>query len=206
MEFAIECGWVRDESTCMAWLSGLIAHSLATFELPVLHCFMQGWELFFQESSEQNFLALQACSDDYIASRETAELPAETLQMGYSLKQLFQQFDDLPPLFTHAAARFKSPCFPALWAGLSCHWKIPPDQAINGYAFAWLENQTLAAMKTIPLGQAAGQRILYRLSASLPSAVESAMNLPQDQWSSSSMAMALASSWHETQYSRLFRS
>ncbi|WP_317617039.1 urease accessory UreF family protein, partial [Acinetobacter baumannii] len=40
-----------------------------------------------------------------------------------------------------------------------------------------LENQVLAAVKTVPLGQMAGQRILWHLHGRVPQAVEKALKL-----------------------------
>jgi urease accessory protein len=40
------------------------------------------------------------------------------------------------------------------------------------YAFGWAENMMQAAIKSVPLGQSAGQRILARLAARDPAAVE----------------------------------
>ena len=62
------------------------------------------------------------------------------------------------------------------------------------------------AIKSVPLGQSAGQRILARLAAEIPGAVDQALGLPADQRQAFSPMLAILSAQHETQYSRLFRS
>mgnify|MGYP001825662303 FL=1 len=85
-------------------------------------------------------------------------------------------------------------------------WEIPLRDAALGYAWSWLENLLLAAVKLIPLGQTAGQQLLHRLSADLPGAVAQGLTLEDDAIGASTPALAIASSLYETQYTRLFRS
>jgi urease accessory protein len=80
------------------------------------------------------------------------------------------------------------------------------DAALTSYLFTWLESQIAAAIKLVPLGQTAGQRVLSQLIAQMVVVMESAPLLPESEWVSSFPALAIASSQHETQYCRLFRS
>ena len=63
-----------------------------------------------------------------------------------------------------------------------------------------------AALKSVPLGQAAGQRVLDALVTELPDAVEAAAALPPERRQAHAPMLAILSARHETQYSRLFRS
>jgi urease accessory protein len=74
------------------------------------------------------------------------------------------------------------------------------------FAFAWSENMVQAAIKAVPLGQSAGQRILARLAAEIPQAVDHALTLGDTDRQSFTPMLAILSAQHETQYSRLFRS
>ena len=71
---------------------------------------------------------------------------------------------------------------------------------------SWLENQVLAAIKVLPMGQVAGQRLLHALGARIPQVVARARIQADDDIASFAPGLALASAFHETQYSRLFRS
>ena len=83
---------------------------------------------------------------------------------------------------------------------------IAADAALAAYVWSWLENQVLAAIKLVPLGQVAGQRLLTSLGARIPSVVMTASTLPDNDLSTFAPGLALASARHETQYTRLFRS
>ena len=78
--------------------------------------------------------------------------------------------------------------------------------ALSGYAWAWCENQVLSATKLIPLGHTEGQRVVRDLIEQIPIAVESALACADDDIGNSAPGLTLASMWHETQYSRVFRS
>jgi urease accessory protein len=84
--------------------------------------------------------------------------------------------------------------------------KIEHESTLTGYVWSWLENQVMAALKAVPLGQSAGQRMLMGIGAGLPAAVQRAIRLDDDELTNFAPGLAIASSRHETQYSRLFRS
>ena len=63
-----------------------------------------------------------------------------------------------------------------------------------------------AAIKSVPLGQSAGQRILARLAQEIPLAVDHALTLGDADRQAFTPMLAILSAQHETQYSRLFRS
>jgi urease accessory protein len=66
-----------------------------------------------------------------------------------------------------------------------------------------------AAIKSVPLGQSAGQRLLGHLAEALPAAVDSAIaTAAAGDGARQNLApmLAIVSARHEAQYSRLFRS
>ncbi|HKX95001.1 MAG TPA: urease accessory UreF family protein, partial [Methylibium sp.] len=81
-----------------------------------------------------------------------------------------------------------------------------PRDAALAYAFGWAENLAQAALKAVPLGQSAGQRILGALAAALPPAVDAALALTDGERIAALPGLAILGARHETQYSRLFRS
>ena len=83
---------------------------------------------------------------------------------------------------------------------------VEAREALLACAFGWAENMAQAAMKSVPLGQAAAQRILARLAQAIPAAVEEALARPDDALQAHAPMLAILSSRHEAQYSRLFRS
>jgi len=199
LESAIEARFVHDADSAMVWIEDVLDVSLVTFEAPLMLRMHQAWLLF------DNDMALY-WNEYFIASRETAELRAESLQMGYSLVRLLEQMEDIPAEQLAALKQQAEVSFPCAFALAASAWGIPPDAAVYAYLWSWLENQVSAAMKTVPLGQVAGQRILAGLGKKLPHLVKKSILLEDSELSNFSPMLAIVSSQHETQYSRLFRS
>lgn len=197
LEWACEAGTVRDEASAERWIGDVLAHSVASFEAPLLARLISAWQA--DDTAEAARL-----NAEFLASREAAELRAETLQMGHSLARLLAELDD--PCAARLAALEAPPAFPTAWSCAATAWDIAPAEQVLAYLWCWLENQVMAALKLVPLGQSAGQRVLRRLAAGLPALAQGALELEPARWSSFAPGFALASARHETQYSRLFRS
>jgi urease accessory protein len=84
--------------------------------------------------------------------------------------------------------------------------KVPHDAALLGMLFSWAENQVIACVKSVPLGQVSGQRLLLSLRPELENAARQAQLLEDEQLSNWSPGLSLLSMQHEVQYSRLYRS
>ncbi|MBD5801503.1 Urease accessory protein UreF [Azoarcus sp. Aa7] len=201
LEWAVEAGTVRDEAGAARWIGDLLEWNLARFEAPLLSSLIEAWAA----GDDADVAVLNA---DFLASRETAELRAETVQMGYSLVRLLADLDAFASLpgWRERLRALDEPAFPTAWAAAAAAWAIPVGMALPAYLWAWLENQVMAAVKAVPLGQSAGQRLLATLGARIPELATQAAQLPADEWSNFTPGLALASSRHETQYTRLFRS
>ena len=200
LEWAVESDRIRDEATAGVWIGDLLRHGIGRFEAPLVASLMTHWRV-------GNAAEIARLNADFLASRESAELRTETVQMGFSLNRLLADLHD-PALETLRAelARLPEIAFPTVWSGLAAAWQIDPQAAVGGYLWAWAENQVMAALKAVPLGQAAGQRLLAELGQAVPAIAGKSLTLPEDEWSNLTPAFALSCARHETQYSRLFRS
>ena len=200
LEWAVESGRIVDEASAGQWIADLLQHGIGRFEAPLLVQLMRHWA-----NGEARQIA--RLNEDFLASRESAELRAETLQMGYSLGRLLADLRD-PALDALRATLADLPeiAFPTAWAGFATAWEIDAQAATAAYLWSWAENQVLAALKAVPLGQAGGQRLLAALGRQIPAVAHTAAQLPEAEWSNFTPAFAICSSRHETQYSRLFRS
>lgn len=200
LEWAVESGRIVDEASAGQWIADLLQHGIGRFEAPLLAQLMRYWR-----AGEARQIA--RLNEDFLASRESAELRAETLQMGYSLGRLLADLRD-PALDALRATLADLPeiAFPTAWSGIAAAWEIDAQAATAAYLWSWAENQVLAALKAVPLGQAGGQRLLAELGRQIPAVAQAAASLPEAQWSNFAPAFAICSARHETQYSRLFRS
>jgi urease accessory protein len=196
IEWAVEAGWIRDGADLTGWLRGLLGDALARVDLPLLLRQHQAWQQGDVATVDRWNAVLLAC-------RESAELRAEEHNRGRALAALLQELGIRVPGGDWSTVR---PTQIAGFALAAATWGIPARDAALGYAWSWLENQVLGGVKAIPLGQSAGQRMLLALAQALPAAVDRALALPDEEIGACNPALAIASSRHETQYTRLFRS
>jgi urease accessory protein len=202
LESAIEARSVRDEASVLAWIDGVLEHCMVSFEVPYLRALHRAW-------SDGDFAQVAARNEEFLASREAAELRAATVQMGYSLRSLLLQIPDLPAALAEPLAGLTEPSLPCVWTGAAVAWEIGAADALRGYLWSWAENQVLVAVKTLPLGQSAGQRVLFAAATEIARIVD---GIPADDTlaladlSNFAPGLSIASARHETQYSRLFRS
>lgn len=199
LEWAIECGEVHDLASAKIWISDALLIYQGRYELPVLYRQYQAWQ-------SDDMAAVKEWDAYFQAGRDTSESLAETRQMGYSLCRLLNDLGSLPADFMLKINDLVNPAFPTVYAGTTHLWTISAHDMLQAYAWSWVENQVSAAMKTVPLGQVAGQKILLELGALLPQIVADAMQLDDVAISNFTPGLSIAGCLHETQYSRLFRS
>jgi len=200
LEWAVETGIIHDEATAGRWIADLLDHGIGQFEAPLVTALMVAW-------ASGDLADVECLNAEFLASRESAELRAETAQMGFSLRRLLRDLrDDSLATVVETVEAWPEVAFPTVWAGIAAAWQIEPEAALTAYLWSWAENQVMAALKAVPLGQAAGQRLLASLGGQIPFVAVDAQKLPKTSWSNFTPAFAIACARHETQYSRLFRS
>jgi len=196
LEWAVEAGWVSDEKSLAAWLNDLLDHTFVGVDLPLL-------ARLYDAARARDEEAQLHWSRYLIAMRETRELVADDCDRGRALARLLRDLgirdatpwvdrDDVPLATVIAIA--------------AVAWDLPLDLTAQTHAWGWLENQVLAGVKLIPLGQVAGQRLLLSLTPHLPDICRRGLSRSDDEIGGMLPIVALASSRHETQYTRLFRS
>jgi urease accessory protein len=200
LEPAVNAGWVRDEDGARAWITGHIEAQLATLDVPLLARFHAAWG---DADADADAASLASWSALLAASRPSRELAAEDRLLGAALARVLTGLGLAAANPWHARPDVSHAVMFALAAR---RWDVPLPAAAHGFAFAWAEAQTSAAVRLVPLGQSAGQRILAAAAAAIPAAVARALAIADADIGAAAPRLAIASAWHETQYSRLFRS
>jgi urease accessory protein len=196
IEWAVEAGWIGNARDLQAWLEEQLQRSLAWLDLPLLVRMHKA-----AHSADPDLM--RHWIDWLLVARETAELRAEESNRGRAMVDLLIAWG-LPEAQTWKPVLSRSQAAGFTFAAAA--WDIEARDAALGYTWGWLENLTLAAVKIIPLGQTQGQQVLERIARRIPAAVEMALDLEDDEIGASNPALAIASSEHEIQYTRLFRS
>ncbi|GAB6140950.1 urease accessory protein UreF [Methylosoma difficile] len=196
LERAVDDGWVSTPDTAREWIGGVLQTSMTRVDVPVLLRLCSAWQ-------NQDHAEVTHWSKTLTACRETSELRAEDRQTGQALAKLLIKLD-MPE--AEAWQRQSEATLATVFSLAAVRWGIDPRHAAMGYVWGWLENQVLCAVKLVPLGQVAGQQLLQALAAQIPEQVDAAVLLDDEDIGGSAFGLALASSRHEMQYSRLFRS
>lgn len=198
LESAIEQGLVRDETSAREWLVEMLG-IFTDFELPILQRLLKAF-------SERDEAAVSFWTECFVASRETSEFRAETVQMGYSLAKLVIDLklgdDSMRAILENQQAIPLSTAFACAAEALG----IPHEESLLGMLFSMAENQVLACVKSVPLGQLSGQRLLLSLHPVIEACAIRASQLTDDELSSWAPGLSLLSMQHEVQYSRIYRS
>lgn len=198
LEAAIERAGVATETIASNWLTDQLHLTLARSDLAVIAQAIPAWRA-------DQWLRIRQLNDWVLQTRETSELRAQSEQMGRSLLEWLRNHDGAHAERVQVCAGLP-PTYPVAFALAASQLEASLRDCLLTYAFGWAENMVQAALKSVPLGQSAGQRILARLSREIPAGVEAALQLPDEQRQAFSPMLAILSSQHETQYSRLFRS
>jgi urease accessory protein len=193
LEAAIELGWLRTQLQIAEWLEWQLQQSLALVDLPILLRLHQAF-------ANNDMTRVTELNELLLACRETAELRLSDTAMGEALVRL------LPKLDLALPCKLATPTFLTLFTFAAQRWQLSAELTALGYSWSWLENQVLAATKLLPLGQTQAQQLLSELQLQVPIAISTAQALDEDAIGSSLSGLAFASLYHETQYTRLFRS
>ena len=201
LESAVDAAIVTNAATATRWC------------LDAAQVFAQCEAVVFAQSyaacKSFDWAALQTTNDWFFATRETAEQRLETQQMGWSMVKLITQNGWGSVDLRAALNALRNPTLPIAFAAAALGLHIPLDQSLAAYGFSWAENQVAAAVKSVPLGQQAGQTVLNAVRAALPAllsqAQQDASQTPAKR-NTFSPHLAILSARHETQFTRLFRS
>ncbi|WP_348760938.1 urease accessory UreF family protein [uncultured Salinisphaera sp.] len=200
LETAVADGRLTGADSVADWLRGVFDYAVVPVDLAMSQRLHTAW-------ATDCIADVSAWSAALLATRESAERRAQERHLGHALANLLTAMD-IPDAGDWRLGRTHAPAvsFAALWSLAAVRWQIPLADSLSAMAWAWLENQVLAAVKLVPLGQTAGQRLLFELAGDIPAGVARAMHLPDAALGGSLPALAVASAAHETLYSRLYRS
>ena len=197
LETAVDLRLVNDEQTAEVWIAAGLTEIIGRCDAPVMISIFRS----LHGGSERELVRLNTW---YLASRESLELREETVQMGWSLIKLGKALNWIES--QSLVNRLTQVAFPTAFAASALALGLSEETALTTFCFGWLENQVLASMKLVPLGQVAGHRILTECRKMIGDVVNSAKAVSFDGVSSVAPMLAIVSARHENQYTRLFRS
>lgn len=199
LESAADHGHVHSTGSAQAWIHSLLVGPVQQLDAPLWLRLHRAWK-------QGDHAAVPALNDQWLATRESAELRAEAVQMGYSLRRLLNDLEEIPAKHREAVDALEEPSFASMHALVCVAWRLNETDGLGGWLWSWLENQVMASVRIVPLGQTDGQRLLRALGECLPLVLQEARQVPDDEVGAMSPGLAHLCSLHETQYTRIYRS
>ncbi len=196
LEYALDAQWCKDAQQIKSWLEGALQFGLGQLDVPVYVRLYNAWQ-------KKDFESVRFWNQELLAFRESKELYLEDVQVGSAYVQWHLGQDKSRQGWLNELAQPSVTSMATLAAVLS---DISLEMAIQGFVWSWCENQITCACKALPLGQTQAQQILQALIPKMEQAIEAAMHMTDDEIGTGLFGLAMASSLHEFQYSRLFRS
>ena len=198
LEAAVDTERAATEGDASAWLVDQLHLSLSRSDLPAVAQSITAWQA-------DDHARIATLNTWVLQTRESSELRAQSEQMGKSLLDWLRNHTTATPAQIAVLAA-QQPTYPIAFALAASATQAPLRDCLLAYAFGWAENMVQAAIKSVPLGQSAGQRILTALTAEIPAAIDHALKVADENRQAFAPMLAILSSQHEVQYSRLFRS
>lgn len=199
LEYAVEMGWLTSPETTASWITINLEESIAKTDLAIL-------KRLFSALQNNDLNAFAYWNTHLIACRESHELLLADLAMGKALIRLIKQLNNINVSGYQAIIQLTEISFVSAFALCAYVFKLDLISAQSGYCWTYIDNQVAAATKLVPLGQTQAQNLLFELTENTQAIIEKSNTIDDEDIGTSLPHLAMASAWHETQYSRLFRS
>lgn len=196
LEWAVNEGWIHDAESFQVWVKEQVCTTLTVQELPIL-------TRLYRSMLNKDVAAAEYWTQFSVAVRDTAELRQEERNRGESYLRMLESIESINGSWPRSLF-LRTPLASIAW--FSVNNAISESSLLVAYAHNWLESSVITGVKAIPLGQSAGQKIIFQLASQLVNAVDRSLTISDDCVGVSLPAMSMASCGHEVLYSRIYRS
>ncbi|WP_426357195.1 urease accessory protein UreF [Pseudocolwellia sp. HL-MZ19] len=207
LEYAVEMGWISDSDSTSNWVELNLSQSIARTDLAIIK---RQYEALINNDTS----AFIRWNQHLIACRESNELHLADVAMGKALIRLLKQLDS--PEIQQSLEQYEALINPenigsdisfvSTFVLIGSLFKLDLMLIQSGYCWTYIDNQVAAATKLVPLGQTQAQNLLFNITEKVEASIQLANSLQDEEIGASLPRLAMASAWHETQYTRLFRS
>ena len=202
VESAVDTGHVHDRETLIEWLDADLRYGSGRNEAILLR---EAWRHTADPSHTKLFRVVELAS----ALRGTSELALESSQQAAAcLATLREVWPDRALDWLAQALRMNKlqPALSVVLGIRAARQGIPAQLALVAFLSSYVANQVTAGVRLIPLGQTDGQLAIAAVEHTLLATAAEAEAGTIDDLGSAAVMVDFASMWHETQYTRLFRS
>jgi urease accessory protein len=199
LEYAIDNGWISNAQETEDWVTVTLVENIARTDLPIMSRLYAALE-------QDDLTEFNKWNQLVVATRESSELRLADLAMGKALVRLLMQLNSINIEQYHEVLLQKNVSFVSAFTVAAHVFTLTLNETQSGFCWTYIDNQVAAATKLVPLGQTQAQNLLFEITEQVEQALKIANALTDDEIGASLPHLAMASAWHETQYTRLFRS
>jgi len=202
LEFSVQSGEVADAAEVEHFLCAYLGGTVAPTDLVAMLCARRA-------AISGNLAECISLDETLDAMKSARELRDASRQMGRQTLRVANHFASRALLaeYVEAVAAELSPCHHAIVFGMigaAMEWH--PEEMAGAYMYSTGAALVGAALRLLPLGQLAGQRILWNVAPLIARLAEEAQNKICDDMWSFAPALEIAAMRHATLEARLFRS
>jgi urease accessory protein len=202
IEWAVGAGWIEDRQTLEDWLRDVLSEGAAWNDAVLLTAAHRA-TCAGDRTALDGIVALAA------ALHPSLERRTESLSQGDAFRRIATATMAEHPFDRADAVPDGELAYPVAVGMLAAAYGIGLAATLTAYLHGYLGNLVSAGQRLVPLGQTDGQTAIMALKPVVLAAIERAIALPDGDpfpfLGSATFAADLASMWHETQYTRLFR-
>lgn len=202
LEWAVEAGSVHDRASLVDWLMADLRYGSGRNEA-IFFC--EAWSSAMHDDKSR----LLEIAELAAAFRGTREFALESAQQASAYHSTLSRVwcDSLLNEVAETLVDLRIPLSVALVLGIRCaKQEIPLVLALPAFLQSYVANLVTAGVRLIPLGQTDGQAAIAALEDTVLATSADAATATVDDLGSAAFMVDLASMFHETQYTRLFRS
>jgi urease accessory protein len=199
LEYAIDSGWIKNDKETYDWVALTLTETIAPTDLAII-------KRLYSALQNNDFNEFNQWNQLLIATRESNEFRLADLAMGKALVRLLTLLTSVDSDIYQPILVQKNVSFVSAFTVAAYLFELDLHYTQSGFCWTYIDNQVAAATKLVPLGQTQSQNLLFELTEQVERAMHIANELPDDEIGASLPHLAMASAWHETQYTRLFRS
>jgi urease accessory protein len=199
LEYAVEAGLVHDAETTLDWLDDVVRLGGARNDGVFLVCAHRA-------VGQGDRAALREVAELAAAYAPSAELALETSAQGTAFIRT-TRIAWARDTFDWLIEDWPGPyAYPVAVGTAAAGHGIAADQALLAYLHTFAANLLSAAVRLVPLGQSDGQSVTAALEPVILEAASELCEATLGDVGTAAVVSDLCSMYHETQYTRLFRS
>ncbi|MBL6771164.1 MAG: urease accessory protein UreF [Rhizobiales bacterium] len=199
LEYAVEEGLVKDPQTLLVWIRDLLFFGTGYNDSIIINSI-------YDSVANDNCVEFDYISQIANAIKPTKEIALESYQQGVSFKNILMDVYSNSNLTFYLNRLDDCITYPSVVGVAGGIFEVEKKLLLHSYLHAFTSNILSAALRIMPIGQTEIQKIIFQMKGNVEEMTNKSLGLSLSDLGSSVFISDWASSKHQNQYTRLFRS